>query len=1191
MPLKQLESYPAGGVSSRDNPVTMPNDRYLLMRNFWPQQDGSLRLRDGYSPYASGIVQGVLPHSIVPITGPGPDYKKLIVFWQGTNPLLLDPATRQVSTTIVRGAPIQSSAKFCYFYTNGHLHAFNGIDAKWFDGFAWRDIGLPKPDADSIAAMSVVASVREFSAAEAAAVTLVLAGAGTFPADVTGRTFYCAIYDLDLQEVGPATIPIGPSNGFNKFALNQELQVAILPSLTNARWRKLPALTDDGKNDAHFLIVSSKQIFQCVFFPHTFALTSTSASDNPTKFPMPSFSASLSAPDLSGGPVSATITGVEQSIPDPTLTNQATLTLSGSDAIFDFVDGHGGHHPIPDGGSIGARIIGTNNFDHTFQVGYGPGVSPGSLATALAASINAEPSKFLSAVATGATVTINPTVAGASNVYSVAPFTHTSEPQYFADNQSFHIATDVGQFGTRTIFDTGTVQITVNGVPATAVYGANDTPASVALALAAAVNGLGVGLQAAPSDATITISFSQKGFFVNMISPNHGFAIDDVIGFSYTGDVAFDGKLFTVLDAVTDIFKIFVPDAVLPISGGTASKILSISGTTATITSPASFPLYRVNDLRGIPGSSIGGPQPGFQFYGSLYNRTAGGHVGNRVPIGQRVVPETRSNVRLIGPLVTSDTEHELLIGRTDDGAEVPHACIDTDGTWLSISGTAGFVAITDADIDGNAELPARNYPPPGTLDFNDQIAPDPAVLSTFQRAWVESDHCCGSLNGSPTVYRSGSAQDLREGKFVGLPEQSWSPVDIETFPTGSPITGGQGYSGESLIFSSEDSATLVELAGELGWQGPYNIGSAGQFSYTKGWKSLPYTLTGEKQLAVGSTDGPTPISDEYEAALLSKIGDKYLADVEMVYVKLPHKRVEVLRINARDTNGLPLTIIHDFNLRDDRSPYGQAYEEEFLGVLSNPAVFEKSGSALSRADGVVTFTFTYSRGSDVPPPIMQVGQKVQIQSGSPADLEGVFDLTSVSVFGTFGFTTLTLTWNQAGPDVAGTGDLSVYPFDAPTIEVVRDENDQPLVLIGATDGNIYRLYDGTSDNGAFFAGEALSLKYLGPQRTAIKYLEWYGDSKAKFFIAKKLTSAFDTSQMQALCPVDDKMPDEASGDEGSDHYQVSLDDPEIIHAYVLLQLTGYEGGTMDLSDPPHMPVETYGRVLLVSPTAGASRP
>lgn len=157
------------------------------------------------------------------------------------------------------------------------------------------------------------------------------------------------------------------------------------------------------------------------------------------------------------------------------------------------------------------------------------------------------------------------------------------------------------------------------------------------------------------------------------------------------------------------------------------------------------------------------------------------------------------------------------------------------------------------------------------------------------------------------------------------------------------------------------------------------------------------------------------------------------------------------------------------------------------------------------------------------------------------------------------------------------------------TEEVIQDANDIEQVVAGGADGKLYLLYDGISDNGKYFTGQALALKYVGPQRTAIQSIEWYGEKTVEFFLAKQLSTPFDSAEMQALSA---DGPDEVQDDENSNHWRVTVKQQlQMIHAYLLLRMKGYEGGTMDLSDPPHMPVETYGRVLLVSPQAGGANP
>ena len=1114
MPLKAIDSYVAGGVDSRSNPINMPTDSYLLLENFWPQQDGSLRLRDGYVLFANGNPTTSI-YSIQPFTGPGPAYLPLVMFWQNKVPYIIDPNTKQITSPAILGTAIQSSSRFVYFYTDGHLHAFNGTDAKWFDGYVWRDIGLPQPDLTAAALIQIVESVNEFTSTQQGAVTLTLAGGGSFPADSVGRYFYAAFYDLVNQEVGPATIACGPDDGFVQFAANDELQVAVLPTIgaTHPSWVKLLALTDDGGDQAHFAVVSTKTITAGALGSTTVTLAESTATNNAGLFGTPSFAIALSAANLNSGPATATVSGAEKSSSGATQAN-TTVTVAGAEQDTQVFYG-GQFHTVYDTGTVTVQITGNNGYNKSFVAYYGQISTPTSLASALASAINSTSGGTLTATPSGATLLIAPVSHSNTIIFTITVTSASSSP--FFGGPSFTLSFNNAQFGNLTVYDTGTCTITVAGTNATVNYGAGDTPNTVASKLVTAINALpNPKATATAVGAVITITQSTMGVLVTLTSNAHGFSANDVIGLSNTGDAAYEGLIFTVLNPMTNTFQIFVANATEAIQNGTAQKLLSVAAgsATGTIDTPVFFTPYEVNQPLGVAASSVGGPQPGYQFYASLYMMNAGGHVGNRVEIGPRIAPAVRTNLRLLGSIPTS-SEQFLLIGRTGDGAEVPYACIDNFGNWITSIGGFGDLLITSANIDGNSELPERNFPPPGTLDYNQQLAnlaggaaQNPPVPNAFSIAWVESDHCCGVIAGSPTIYRSGSALDMREGQFVGLPEQSWDPADIETFPTGAPVVCGQGYQQESWVYSAEDCGVLMELAGELSWQGPWNIGACGQYAWTRGWKNLPFWVTQDKQLAtvslggttqVGGTyqtdqAGPVAISDEYEAALLSQIGDQYMSVVEVGYIRIPGKRVEVLRISCRDSNGDPFTIIHDFNLRDGNSPYGKAYQEIFEGPL---------GTAFTQ-------------------------------------------------------------------------------------QFVRDANQKGQIFCGGADGNLYELYSGGNDKGTEFLAQSLKLTYLGPEREGINWLEWWGDQNVQFFVAKQLNTPFGTGQMTPLC---DGGIGEVQGEDGNSHWQVPITDAEMVHAYLLTQLESHSAdGNTNLNSPPHMPLETYGRIWLASPLAGGHR-
>lgn len=605
-----------------------------------------------------------------------------------------------------------------------------------------------------------------------------------------------------------------------------------------------------------------------------------------------------------------------------------------------------------------------------------------------------------------------------------------------------------------------------------------------------------------------------------------------------------------------------------PVNGVTMSRLLSVpsGGTSVTVnqddeltnqgialSTRGVLQLPFVEDSRGgnfIPASTVGGDQPGYQFWCAIYNPQTG-HVGNRVPLGGRIanlsqstfilsglpdlstqppdtisaaayygyganningggnaapLPPSTNPIPLLGPipLLNYDSEWELLIGRTADGGEVPYACIDSNGNWITTtSASQASITISNAGIDNNSELPTTNYPPP------------PFVLF-----WREGDRICGGIMNQPFVYRSASEIDATTGIFVGNPAQCFDPSKVETFPTGEPIVGGFGCMQESWVYTRNDVAQLSELSGEVSWNGPYThgFGGAGSWAFDKGWNSLPFWVSHDKQLCTMLPDGngPISISTEYETALLAKIGNdydaggnqlRYMAKTEVVYFRDPQRLIDVLRIRCFDANGDPFTVIHDFNLRDESSPYGQGYEEVYLGPLAN-------------------------------------------------------DYQSIAI---------------------------------------RDHYPLPRVWATASDGNIYQFYTGGLDNvdlynpliGEAYTADAIGLRYISGERTAVKTIEWYGDELIQWYIYESLTNViFDSTTWVNLSFEMRPVP----GETGNAHWMSDLNRPEMMHCYLWAQLVAHPfdapdpGTPMALNDPPHIPLENYGRLYLAAPLLGDTR-
>lgn len=357
-------------------------------------------------------------------------------------------------------------------------------------------------------------------------------------------------------------------------------------------------------------------------------------------------------------------------------------------------------------------------------------------------------------------------------------------------------------------------------------------------------------------------------------------------------------------------------------TGGTLSSLLTTDNTGGTVT---------VTDLNldqslimssgiGLAANAVVSDNQGYQFYISPYRINGGGHIGNRIPLGNRVLLPVASTVRISGMPSPASIDPELvgLIGRTEDGAQIPYACVDTAGDFVIVPGPSTDIIISGSNIDANSELPFNNGVPPGMDKF----------CQVGGRSY-------GNPPNSPFIYRSNSDVDQTTGAFLGVAAESWDPSKVETFPTAEAVTCLNDYDSQAWVFSFNNLAILDETAGYVNWQGPYPTGAAGPRAFVK-TDHGPYWVSGKRQLCTRGNTGPLPISEEYEASLLSRIGAQYMKDVELAYYIDPELGKDYITIKAQDSTGQVFEIIHDFKLRDDNSPYGQAYVREFEDTLGN---------------------------------------------------------------------------------------------------------------------------------------------------------------------------------------------------------------------------------------------------------------
>lgn len=457
-------------------------------------------------------------------------------------------------------------------------------------------------------------------------------------------------------------------------------------------------------------------------------------------------------------------------------------------------------------------------------------------------------------------------------------------------------------------------------------------------------DGGGIAFPSAEIGTAIT-SCTRSGTTLTVASTTHGHSTGDVVGLG--GTTNFDGIYkATVVDANTFTVTLPALNTGANTTGGNVYTMKTIpNGSTAAIdvTDANQFPYYQLNQVIGIAASTVGGTNAGYQFYASIYNPTAGAHVGNRIAVGSRFLQTGyRCNVHVTGlpDLSGTDSEWAILIGRTGDGALVPYPCVDSGSNWLYAVPGETSVSVLDSGIDGQHEMPTRN----GVI---------PSQCNMFCLA---GDYLYAADTGSPYLRRSGSLADGLAGLFTGDPAQSWAGDDLETFPTSEALTGIFEVDQEVFCGTLHDTAISANLAGVQQWIGPWQVGLAGRRAATKCGAHGFVWLSADKELCMLANGVPVGISEEYEAAELAQIGTSYISTVELVYYRDKTKGIDQLRIEAQKQDGTPYTIIHDFKLIEVDSPpgsiYGQGYSSTFVGALGTAF----TSSAVRDSDGLAVY-------------------------------------------------------------------------------------------------------------------------------------------------------------------------------------------------------------------------------------------
>lgn len=155
---------------------------------------------------------------------------------------------------------------------------------------------------------------------------------------------------------------------------------------------------------------------------------------------------------------------------------------------------------------------------HNDSVFWTNGASPSSVASAMAAQINGDSSAAVNASASGSTVSLTARSTGTSSNFSLASSTandtaHFSASSFTTSNSGTTLVGGINAVY-KTVYDSGTVTLTINGTNYTVSYGQNDTTGTIEGNLAAAINAGGL-VDAAVSGGHLVLTADGSGSSTN----------------------------------------------------------------------------------------------------------------------------------------------------------------------------------------------------------------------------------------------------------------------------------------------------------------------------------------------------------------------------------------------------------------------------------------------------------------------------------------------------------------------------------------------------------------------------------------------------------------------------------------------------------------------------------------------------
>jgi RHS repeat-associated protein len=174
------------------------------------------------------------------------------------------------------------------------------------------------------------------------------------------------------------------------------------------------------------------------------------------------------------------------------------------------------YYTLYDSGTVTAAVNGFSK-----STSYGQGSTTATVASGLASAFNADGNSPVTGSASGASLTLTSKATGASTNYSLSASSATGLGGYFAQPSFAANPASSTLLGGRdatysTLYDSGSVNVTVNGVTKSTSYGQNSTLAGLASALATAFNNdAGAPVTATASGAVVTLTSRSTGVAAN----------------------------------------------------------------------------------------------------------------------------------------------------------------------------------------------------------------------------------------------------------------------------------------------------------------------------------------------------------------------------------------------------------------------------------------------------------------------------------------------------------------------------------------------------------------------------------------------------------------------------------------------------------------------------------------------------